>query len=116
MNLNVLQDDLSGGNNNPVPTYNLQLLATPTINPEAVDVYFEADYQTFLNNSSNVNNTLNYVTSLFNVVKLMYENDSINVQISAIKVWNTADPYYFFYNIFQCFNSVLQQYVCRFSG
>ena len=85
--------DLLSSSNSPVPSYNIQTMLTPTINAEPVDVYFEADYQTYLNNGSNVNNTLNYVTSLFNVVKLMYENDSINVQISSIKIWNTADPY-----------------------
>ncbi len=78
----------------PIPTYLPQSLTAATINAEPIDVYFEADYQTYLNNGSNVTNTVNYVTALFNVVKTMYENDSINVQISAIKVWNTVDPYY----------------------
>ena len=80
-------------NNNPIPSFSIQSPLTATVNSEAVDVYFEADYETYLNNGSNVINTLNYVTALFNVVKQMYENDSINVQISAIKIWNTADPY-----------------------
>ena len=79
--------------NGPIPSYSNQASLTATINEEAVDIYFEADYQTYLNNGSNVTNTLNYVTALFNVVKQLYENDSINVQISAIKIWNTADPY-----------------------
>ena len=86
-------NDLIGNSNSPVPSYNTQTLLTPTINAEPVDVYFEADYRTYLNNGSNVTNTINYVTALFNVVKTLYENDSINVQISAIKIWNTIDPY-----------------------
>lgn len=77
---------------NPIPTYNTNSI-TATINPEPVDVYFEADYQTYLNNGNSVTNVVNYVTALFNVVKVIYENDSVNTNISAIKVWNIADPY-----------------------
>ncbi len=87
-------DDLLNTHNNPIPSYSLLSPTAATINAEPIDVYFEADYQTYINNGSNVNNTLNYVTALFNVVKTMYENDSIHVQISAIKVWNSVDPYY----------------------
>ena len=58
--------------NGPIPSYSNQAPLTAAINEEAVDVYFEADYQTYLNNGSNVTNTLNYVTALFNVVKQLY--------------------------------------------
>ncbi len=80
-------------NNNPIPIYNAISSTEATINPEPVDIYFEADYQIFLNNGSNVTNVVNYVTALFNVVHVLYENDSVNTKISAIKVWNTIDPY-----------------------
>jgi Metallo-peptidase family M12/Reprolysin family propeptide len=92
---NCTTEDSPTNNTNPIPTYNNNPtpLAT-TINAEPVDIYFEADYQIFLNNGSNVTNVLNYVTSLFNVVNVLYENDSINTKISSIKVWNVADPYY----------------------
>jgi Metallo-peptidase family M12/Reprolysin family propeptide len=81
-------------NNNPIPVYNNAAASTTaTINAEPIDIYFEADYQTFLNNGSNATNVVNYVTALFNVVNVLYENDSVNTKISAIKVWNIADPY-----------------------
>jgi Metallo-peptidase family M12 len=86
-------EDAVGNSNNPIPIYNATASTTASINAEPVDIYFEADYQTFLNNSSNVTNVVNYVTALFNVVHVMYENDSVNTQISSIKVWNTVDPY-----------------------
>jgi Metallo-peptidase family M12 len=79
--------------NNPIPMYNATASTTATINPEPIDIYFEADYQIFLNNGSNVTNVVNYVTALFNVVNVLYENDSVNTKISAIKVWDIADPY-----------------------
>ncbi len=86
--------DATNANTNPIPTYSAVASTTSTtINPEPVDIYFEADYQTYLNNSSNVTNVVNYVTALFNVVNVLYDNDSVNTKISAIKVWNVADPY-----------------------
>ncbi len=77
---------------NPVPVYPASVTAA-TINAEPVDMYFEADYATYTNNGSSVTNTVNYVTALFNVVRTIYENDSVNTKLSAIKVWNVADPY-----------------------
>jgi Metallo-peptidase family M12/Reprolysin family propeptide len=79
--------------NNPLPIYSPSTITAATINAEPIDMYFEADYTTFTNNGSNVTNVVNYVTSLFNVVRTIYENDSVNTKISAIKVWNTPDPY-----------------------
>jgi hypothetical protein len=85
--------DAVSNSNNPIPIYNTTASTAATINTEPVDIYFEADYQTYLNNSSSVTNVVNYVTALYNVVHVMYENDSVNTQISSIKVWNTVDPY-----------------------
>ena len=95
----------------PIPIYNATANTMATINTEPVDVYFEADYQTFLNNSSNVTNVVNYVTALFNVVNTMYENDSVNTQISSIKVWNTVDPY----NSLTTSNAVLNAFASNMS-
>ena len=78
-------------NNTAIPTFNA--LATPTINTEPINMYFEADYQLFQNKGNSISNTVNYVTSLFNVVNVLYENDSVNIQISGLKIWDTPDPY-----------------------
>lgn len=86
-------EDDGSANVSPIPSYSNLATSAATINTEPVDMYMEADYQTYLNNGSNVTNTVNYVTALFNVVKVMFENDSINTQINSIKIWNTADPY-----------------------
>jgi hypothetical protein len=79
--------------NSPVPVYIPAGITAATVNTEPVDIYFEADNTTYSNNGSSVTNTVNYVTALFNVVHLLFENDSINANISAIKVWDIQDPY-----------------------
>jgi hypothetical protein len=86
------QDDDSPVASTP-PFFTNQRSTNATVNTEPVDVYFEADHTTFLNNGASVTNTVNYVTALFNVVHTLYENDSIETKISAIKVWDVADPY-----------------------
>lgn len=85
-------DETAIANDAPLPVYTAPTNRA-TINSEPVDMYFEADYSVYTNNGSNVNNVVNYVTALFNVVHTLYDNDSINVRISGIKVWNTNDPY-----------------------
>ncbi len=58
-----------------------------------VSVYFECDYQMYLDKGSNVTNVVNYVTGLFSQVATMYANENIVVTIQSIYVWTTADPY-----------------------
>lgn len=86
-------DDNGLANSTPLPTYDAPPSLAATLNAEPVDMYFEADNSVYANNGSNVTNVVNYVTSLFNVVRTLYDNDSVNVKISGIKVWNTVDPY-----------------------
>ncbi len=58
----------------------------------AVEIYFEADYSIFQNRGS-LQATIDYVNSVFGQVAVMYENEGIEIVISQIKVWDTADPY-----------------------
>ncbi len=58
-----------------------------------VRVYFECDYQMYLDRGMSVNNVANYVTSAYNQVKSIYQNESINTIISEINVWSVLDPY-----------------------
>ncbi len=84
----------SGTNDSPLPSFAAPMPSNDaTVNAEAVDIYFEADYSCFTSNSSNVTNTVNWATAMFNVVTTLYDNDSVLVRMSGIKVWNTADPY-----------------------
>ncbi|MEI7802732.1 MAG: M12 family metallo-peptidase, partial [Bacteroidota bacterium] len=60
---------------------------------KVVKVYFECDYQMYLDHSSDVTATANYVTSLFNQVSTLYANENIEIQIQQIYVWTVTDPY-----------------------
>lgn len=70
----------SGGGNPNVQTGN------------CIKIYFECDYQMFLDKGS-VNDVANYVTGIFSIVQLIYNNESISTEISQIYVWTTTDPY-----------------------
>ncbi len=59
---------------------------------QCIKVYFECDYQMFLDKGS-VINVGNYVTGMFNVVEALYNVEIINTEISEIYVWSTTDPY-----------------------
>ncbi len=72
---------------------NLKIASTSGVGCKTVGVYFECDYQMYLDNGSNVTNVTNYVTSFFNQVATLYQNENIDIQISQIYVWTTADPY-----------------------
>lgn len=58
-----------------------------------VSVYFEADNILYRDKQSNMTSVTNYITGLYNVVILLYQNEDINTDISEIKIWNTRDPY-----------------------
>lgn len=75
----------------PVTSFTANTAAV--LNPEPVDVYFEADYQCYLNNDNSITNTVNWAAGLFNMITAFYDNDSIAVRMSGIKVWDSPDPY-----------------------
>lgn len=56
-------------------------------------VYFEVDYQLYQALGSNPATVLTQVAALFNNVAAVYANEGIPIEISAIKIWDTPDPY-----------------------
>ncbi|MES2590232.1 MAG: M12 family metallo-peptidase [Bacteroidota bacterium] len=67
-------------------------------NPQAqftncIKIYFECDYQMYLDKGSNIGNVANYVTGMFNFVQMIFSNESVGTNISQIYVWSAADPY-----------------------
>jgi len=58
-----------------------------------IKIYFECDYQMYVDRGYNATNVANYVTGLFNVVQTLYSNENINTAISQIYVWTSMDPY-----------------------
>ncbi|WP_181368951.1 M12 family metallo-peptidase [Flavobacterium pallidum] len=64
-----------------------------TLSNRCVTVYFEIDYDMYLANGSDVVQTNVWMTSAFNNVQTLYNNDGISVAIKSIYVWTTPDPY-----------------------
>ncbi len=57
-----------------------------------VNVYIECDYALYQNKGS-VQNTVNWITAVFNNVATLYQNESISTAISEVFVWTSMDSY-----------------------
>ena len=55
--------------------------------------YLECDFKMYQDFGSNVANVTTYVTGMFNVVALIYDNENILATVSEIFVWTSNDPY-----------------------
>jgi len=58
-----------------------------------VRVYIECDNHLYKNLGSNAQRVTDFTTGLFNIVATLYQNESIELEISEIKIWTTPDPY-----------------------
>jgi hypothetical protein len=61
--------------------------------PRPVQIYFEAANSIFTAQGANMTTATNFVNALFAQVAVLYANESITIQMSQLKIWNTADPY-----------------------
>lgn len=60
---------------------------------KCVTFYFEVDYTLYVQNSSNVTTTTNWMTSVYNNVQTLFNNDGITTALKSIFVWTVLDPY-----------------------
>ena len=68
--------------------------APPALLCNKVRLYWEADNRLYADNfNSNLTNTRNYLTGLFNVVSTIYQNEGIQIELSSLYIWTTVDPY-----------------------
>jgi len=58
-----------------------------------VRIHVEADYSLYQDRGWSVTNTTNYIIGVFGEVATLYANESINIQVSYIRIWNTPSPY-----------------------
>lgn len=58
-----------------------------------VSFYFEVDNDLFVQNGSNTTTTSNWMTSVFNNVQTLFNNDGISVGLKSIYIWTAPDPY-----------------------
>ena len=99
--LHVVYNDMTLPEKNPFECHTLDADAkeeeqtndSKSLGCRIVNNYFEIDNQGFLANGSNITTTTNYVNGVFNVVKLLYARDLIQVNLSQLHIWTTLDPY-----------------------
>ena len=58
-----------------------------------VTFYFEIDNNLYQSNGSNTTTTTNWMTSVFNNVQTLFNNDGITTALKSIYIWTTQDPY-----------------------
>lgn len=66
---------------------------TSKLTTNCVRIYFEVGYGPYTQNGSNVQNTVDWLTALFNNIKTLYDNESVNIAMSSTYVWTATDPY-----------------------
>ncbi len=71
---------------------NIERKAKSRATGDCVRVYLECDYALFVNKGS-TQNTINWITAVFNNMATLYANEQINTAISQIFVWTSADSY-----------------------
>ena len=66
---------------------------SPGVVSRCAKIFLEADFDLFLNRGS-VQETVNFVTAVFNQSAALYSNEGIKISISEIFVWTTPSPYW----------------------
>ncbi len=72
----------------------VNIINTERVMPAAcVRLHVEADYSLYQNQGSSISNTTNYINGVFSQVAILYANESIEIAISYLNIWNTPSPY-----------------------
>jgi hypothetical protein len=58
-----------------------------------VKMYFRVDYQTYLDKNSNVTLLTNYLSSVFNMISMLYRNEGIYLALHKLIINTTPDTY-----------------------
>lgn len=85
--------EASAGDILPYTSSQLQTSNPADSMDKCIDIYFEVDLDIYQHFGNSVTDVENFVIGLFNQTATIYQNESINVQISEIFVWDTLDPY-----------------------
>jgi len=65
----------------------------PAVVTRCVKIFLETDFDLFQNRGS-VQETVNFVTAVFNQSAALFSNEGIKISISEIFVWTTPSPYW----------------------
>ena len=58
-----------------------------------IRVFYELTYDIYFQNSESVTETMNWLTSVHNIVATLYSNDGMPTTLSDVLIWETEDPY-----------------------
>lgn len=70
-----------------------EAVPTGTLTDRCVTMYFEIDYDIYQENFNSEELTINWMTSVFNNVQTLFNNDDITVAIKSMFIWTEPDPY-----------------------
>ncbi|MCO6463149.1 MAG: zinc-dependent metalloprotease [Saprospiraceae bacterium] len=60
---------------------------------DCIRIYFEVDYDIYVDKGKNVENVSSFVTAIFNQVSMLYAAEDINIVLSEVVVWTQQSPY-----------------------
>lgn len=69
-------------------------LERSVLTERCVTFYFEIDHTLYQANGSNVEQTTNWMTSVYNNVETLYALDGITVSLKSLFIWTEPDPYF----------------------
>lgn len=58
-----------------------------------VRIYYEICNKPFIENGSDITNTLNWISAVHNNINTLYVNDGIKMSLKKVYIWESADPY-----------------------
>lgn len=80
--------------NKELPAFNpANVVRRDTQSTRCVTVYFELDYELFIQNGADTALASNWITSVFNNVQTLYDNDGITTALKSVYIWTEPDPY-----------------------
>ncbi|WP_312766519.1 M12 family metallo-peptidase [Epilithonimonas sp.] len=65
----------------------------PEVTNNCVRIYYEICNAPFLQNGSDITNTINWISAVHNNINTLYANDGIKISLKKVYIWETADPY-----------------------
>lgn len=68
-------------------------LAQDSLFSYCVKINLDVAYDIYQDRSYNYLRTEQYITSIFNQTALLYQNESIRIEIGTIRIWTTPDPF-----------------------
>jgi Metallo-peptidase family M12 len=75
------------------PLANKSTTNTASSSDKCVYVFVDCTDSLYIHNGQNVQNTVNYIYSIWNDVNTAYLNEQINMKIAEINVWKTLTPF-----------------------